>query len=486
MRRFFILLNLLFFTALCAHATLWGLKSDFIDETTHLPRGNTNTIHLLAPIVAGEPVYYALHTDDFKNVARYKTIIPQFFNAWFEGTLAQIKQAGREEEFKDIIPILARGADIRLTDNDEQARLIIHFIPLKKIQEKFGNGVAGCVDSSQRPLHMYLPTNRLRFILLSLGLQTQTSVSVHEVGHTLGISDQYRRARTNNSDALFSEDTGAPSIMDRDNVITCDDATGLINAIDLVRGTSRGEGWKGLCDSDVHTYQNGLTENKTGYRFIMDEYQHITLENYQNGKRASSVVYNVDLRNNASPFVRYTPVSVEQADAQGRPLKAVGPDGETFFYSYVYNVQMELIVKNGKIKQYNRSLRDSQAKGSAPVYQRDTFFGQDGKLCVISGEHKANKASEVQFLRGLRISKEDAAGYTAEQAITRMFDATGKLQVNLHQQAPENTFPLLTPQDNNAAQEDLSFKIKTATLTAEQKNLYKQLDEWLFNLSDFF
>jgi len=54
MRRFFILLHILIFTALCAHANMWGLQSDFIDEVTRNPRGNTDTLYLLAPIVAGE------------------------------------------------------------------------------------------------------------------------------------------------------------------------------------------------------------------------------------------------------------------------------------------------------------------------------------------------------------------------------------------------------------------------------------------------
>ena len=490
MRSFFLFLSIVLFTPLGLCASEWGLLPSFVEEETAQERVSLQDKRfLLSHIIAGEPIYYTLTTDDPKGTQRYHQLVTQAFNDWFEQTFEYIRRSGRKEEFKDIVPLLRRGIDMREAQEGQQPLLDISFIPLKQLRKNCSAHAIACVETSLHPLKMYLPTERWLFALLSFGQQTQQVIVTHEVGHTLGLSDQYRQARSQKSDTIFSADTDSSTIMDMKPHITCDDATGLINAIDLVRGTSRAEGWKGLCDTDIHTYQDGTVQNRSGYRFIIRQNQYIEMETYQNGKRTQTRSYDLDLQNTDSPFIHYKPVEVLLTDNNGRPLHASGPNGEDIYYAYVFDGKTELIIKGDKIKQFNRTYRDPKVRYFAPTYQRSSLFAQNGKICALSGELYANRAGEVSFLRGIHISDKAKDGYIAEETIIRIFGKRGKLETSMWQKAEEETFPSMTAlQTGNTspAGDPMSFQIKAAVVSAEQKNLYKQLDEWLFNLSDFF
>lgn len=74
----------------------------------------------------------------------------------------------------------------------------------------------------------------------------------HELGHVLGLGDLYKRGRWNGD---FSEGSGLKhSLMKKAQTLTCDDADGLIGALDIALGKERT--FKSFCNNN-YMYHNG-------------------------------------------------------------------------------------------------------------------------------------------------------------------------------------------------------------------------------------
>lgn len=486
MRRY-LLLSLLFLAALGVQAGQWGFLPDFVNENTGAGK-ETSAVpaekkFLTHAIVNGNPVYYRIaELPDEKERPQRQDQISGLFKKWFEGTLKQIRARGREQEFADIIPILERGVDLRLAGTQQDADIVYHFIRLKDLQDICGSHAAGCLNSDEKPLQIYIPTDDMRFIVFSLGQQSTQSVGIHETGHALGLSDQYILARSDNSDAMYSAPTNAPAVMDRALDITCDDATGLINAIDLVRGTSRGR-WQGLCETDYRDYEGGLAYNKTGFRFTLHDLGHIVMETYWDGKRTAAKEYSIDLKNNASEFVEYIPNKVLLADGQGRPLQAIASTGETIYFEYVFDKINTMVVADDKVKQFSQDFYNPKAVGGQSRRTRSVMFGKRGALCMLAGTVYANKATDLEMLWGVEKAPSGMSGYQASRRLVRAFDRKGKLELSLWQEKPQADFPMMTvSKEMTSGWPGSSPVIGKKPLTAEQEEINQLADAWMEKL----
>ena len=485
-KKIFIIAVLLGCTALGATASQWGLLPDFVNETTGAGQQELKVPaqkrFLLHPIVEGRPVYYRINgAKNEKQNQAYQSRIRSFFDIWFTGALEQIRQSGREQEFADIIPILERGVDLRLAATDSEADIIYYFVPLKQIESICGENTAGCLIPDQRPLRLYIPTDKLLFAVMSLGKQSPDSVGIHETGHALGLSDQYILARSENSDIIFSAPSEEESVMNHASSVTCDDVTGLINAIDLVRGTSRGK-WNGLCQTDFREYNEGTNYNKVGFRFSAQDYKKITMETYWDGRRIAAKEFGLDLQNNASEFAQYTPASVELADSQNRPLQATTSNGETIYYAYVFDKTIAMVVKNGKIKQFSQDFYNPEAQRAQVLRKRVVFFAKGGQLCGLLGTVYANKSGEVEMLWDMQKDPDLETGFRVGRRLVRAYNAKGELEHNLWQEKPKADFPGIAPAQNPVLGSDYASLVRTVALSEEQKEIIRQADAWFNSL----
>ena len=491
MKKLFILVSILLFPTLYVHANMWSFSSDFVDDATGAGRdasANTEPKFLMAPIVNGKPIYYELHTDKPQNTEKYKEMIPEFFNTWFTGTLDQIKQKKRTHEFTDIISILESGANLHQAQGKQKAHIIFHFLVLEDMQQECGGPAGGCIFTDQSPLLVYLPSDQ----------DWALRVGTHEIGHALGLADQYLEQRSNYSDTIFHSSAAQDSIMySSRNGVSCDDATGIINAIDLVRGSSNGRAWKGLCKKDKNIYKDGAPD-KDGYRINLRNFKDVLIEKYQNGKSVKSKVYTFDSSHDATTaFAHYIPQNIDKTDKHKRPIQATTADGEKIYYAYVYHGQIELVIKNGKVKQFSKNFyipynNNAYSPETARKYERMTFSMINGELCRLNGVIFADKSRQVQLLKGVDINGPHPTGYSFafKENIFHKFDKKGKAVEAVSYTTDTAKAPLpphsqsnqINPPDND----ELGTHIQQSVSKADEQSIPEQMDEWVKHLKDFF
>lgn len=180
---------------------------------------------------------------------KYEEMISQNYNEWFAQTAKIIRSAGREQEFADVLQILDRGISVEFSRPGQAADIVFYIVPFKEMQQACGKTAGGCYIRGNDMPTIYLPKNQLLMALLSAGRVNTRRIGVHEIGHSLGLSDQYKQARNKNTHDRYSSVQTGKSVMNHSGSLTCDDADGIVNLIDIAQGTARGgnKGWKSLC-----------------------------------------------------------------------------------------------------------------------------------------------------------------------------------------------------------------------------------------------
>jgi hypothetical protein len=194
------------------------------------------------------------------------------YNSWFQNALNHIYTSAKEDEqfvtgdvmilplngvarvvhkntkewFSDIIPILRRGVRVDVVPSStEKADLQIRVFSHKKDLLAYCE-CKTCLACSLSGTSTQPPE-------IVLGRDWNEGILQHEIGHTFGLTDVYGTAYQQNSAKYYHSTANAESsIMQGSRLghLTCDDADGLINVIDLVRHVKTRrikEGWHSLC-----------------------------------------------------------------------------------------------------------------------------------------------------------------------------------------------------------------------------------------------
>ena len=223
----------------------WGILQDSIDEDSFG----------VDKLLRHETIYYAV-ADDI--TPQEEEIFTNALRKWPADTLKAIKNAGREEEFKDIVNLLQRDLVLKKTDmtNGEVT------LAIDPTGEICGKDASGCFADS----HQVIVWQKFRHRF--------DEVVTHEVGHFYGLGDQYERARYNSSSTYSSNvNTQEGSIMRNSfaskGQLTCDDYDGFINLIDLRLSQKNGsfsarsrKGWRSLCPKTKNFYKEAKTVNR--------------------------------------------------------------------------------------------------------------------------------------------------------------------------------------------------------------------------------
>ena len=81
----------------------WGLLKETVADTSF-------NIYAIDNLIGGRPIRYAVSKEVTE---KEKNILADNLRAWPEQTLNFIKTSGREKEFADIVPFLAREMELR-------------------------------------------------------------------------------------------------------------------------------------------------------------------------------------------------------------------------------------------------------------------------------------------------------------------------------------------------------------------------------------
>ena len=158
-------------------------------------------------------------------------MLRQNYQAWFNFALQTVKESGREKEFEDLLPALRTQVVVQ---KDCAAPDILFFIlPAQEMEKACRSSAAlACVDNTSVPYKLYFSPKKGLANWASGGNENMLA---HELGHTLGLADQYRYGRINSSMVYHTPDSskGIMSNAKRGITFSCDEADGLINLLDV-------------------------------------------------------------------------------------------------------------------------------------------------------------------------------------------------------------------------------------------------------------
>ena len=413
---------------LYAAAAPWGAVANYTEpKAGQTSAKRPGERYLIAQILDGRPIRAKLTlAKDSTKYQSYEKIISQGYNRWFQETAQQIRAACREKEFAVILPLLEKGVPVRFVGEVDEADIEFLIVPFKEVGE-YCRGAAGCyIHSDQFPLpQIVLPQDNIFWRVVSLGEIKTANIGLHEIGHSLGLSDQYERARSLNSHPLYStEETYKNSVMYNATSLSCDDADGIINLIDLTRGFSRGGelGWRSLCKKSDVVYVRSAPLTKGPYVITaLDQGKKWRLEAFDKGSKKAEYVLAVNLYSKSMPLEDISE-TVFRRDSAGRPLSAKSSEGEEVYYSYVYDRKVRLAVRNGEV---------TNATVWQPVYKKNkrneklfsVYFGEGGGLSVIGYTRpysSKGKKGTMIYIGGLD-KREKSADVSLE------FDAKGNI-----------------------------------------------------------
>ncbi|MBQ4493078.1 MAG: hypothetical protein II972_00520, partial [Elusimicrobiaceae bacterium] len=214
-------------------------------------------------------------------------VVKQAFKLWFTETIKAIKEAGREDEFADIIPLLDRSVKAILVDYKSNRNFInFSFTTNTRMHSICDNNtrdvVAGaCFNRATKEIFSPNPfTEELfytRKALMGYLRTTTIPILAHEIGHYYGLVDQYKDFGDSNPIHKTKDRVIVGSSLmaaaAANNMLYCDDIDGFINLIDITLSKQNGwsqrakNGWASFCNGkNVPHYTQDVTYKDTFYK----------------------------------------------------------------------------------------------------------------------------------------------------------------------------------------------------------------------------
>lgn len=433
----------------CAPALAFGANWAFLEDVDEpspnvSPSANSSgagSRYLLHRVLAGNPlrvwvtdgdpaaVLHRGEKGDEAKIVKYERLVSENYARWFSEPAKIIRSSGREVEFADVLPVLDRGISVQFVNGKQSPDLIVSALTLEELWELCQGAGCHCgpADSEWGVHQIFLPKPDFwhKYNLKQIGQ--------HETGHSLGLSDQYKEFRSVNSHPLYHTDISQKSVMDTTSPsITCDDADGIINLIDLLRGFSRGGelGWRSLCRKSKTYYVKGKPVPAGPYAVkLRDNGKKWILQISRPGEQIKEAELPLDLQAGLSPFVLLKE-TVREQDAAGRTVFAQGPDGEEIYYSYVYDKRIRLVTRKGRVLLGEVTTAEWE-KGRLRQKTQMNYFGEEGG-CSMAGWRKEGRGKNKKG--SAFYEKHDSSGSITESRYVD-FNRNGSVSDPLNSEA---------------------------------------------------
>lgn len=395
----------LFSCACAAFAAPWGILTDAAVE-----RGDGVPRFVIFKVASGEPINYCI--DNFSSVSdeTVSSRVEQAFNEWMGNTYKYIRKSSRTKEFEDLKDILTRPVKLNKVDcgylaydkeedipsalkevnkqrtvpASEDIRFI--FVNQGKSADCSRGSSTGCHRGGQKTSKGFIP-QQIQVIATNEGYSTL----LHEVGHSLGLSDQYLSARSNSYE-LYGSSMVNPSIMDDAQTIKCDDAEGIINVLDcVVFKKARGgqEGWHSICPGSKDVYINCSAKGRGELIALSKSKKYVAITEYDEKGQHINTTRLANEGNNAFYDI-FTKTkedfSEEKRDQKGRVIFLKDKEGAETKISYPKDGIMETFtLKNSKFSPEDKivsgnstvSVVISGGAKSAKIFNALSDFGEE-------------------------------------------------------------------------------------------------------------
>lgn len=385
MKNIFILVSMF----VCAPALL-AAPFGFLDSSVSR-LGEGSPFALLRKIARGEPVCIRLENQtDKKDNAFYLEKVQQGYQRWFRETWQQIVAAKRTAEFEDLREVLNATVSVAMEgEGCSTPDLEMHVIPTHQVWKECHLRTVACVVATQRPLKLFFSHRG--------SSNKNWNVLMHELGHTLGLADQYKYGRVNASAQYHTPDSGEGRMAN--GKFSCDDADGMINLLDVaVFKQARGgaDGWRSLCKKRAYKYVNGRPSSNDKY---VVEYQGEVISLLEFNSKGALVRARLFPKKSSNLFFDFeTPASIvfQEANSNGQVIYEKRAGSKEMFCSYTYEKKQCIFLQNGELvallgvlRQRNKgrfvefSLVESDGQKSDFVYEGQ---GKHGTLSYWHGK----------------------------------------------------------------------------------------------------
>ncbi len=272
-RSLFILLALTLLAGTLHAKRPWGVLDDMVEDTSF-------EIYAIDNLIDKRPIHYAVAKDV---TPEEEAIFKNNILKWPAEALRVIQKSGRTQEFQDILPLLQTPLHLQKVSPEQD--LDIYFsIPR---EPACGNSVACFKHPGEEPFS--------QVVIVAEARNKVKKLSLHEIGHYFGLSDQYDFPSNVPHSEYSSDVSEEGSVMDDNEELTYDDVDGFINLLDLRLAQRRNgqfsarakKGWKSLNPRSKNMYQNATTINRQRFdSWGMDilDAEVIVRREYENGK----------------------------------------------------------------------------------------------------------------------------------------------------------------------------------------------------------
>ena len=392
----------------------WSTPFGFLPGVENRDNPNSPAL-LLRKIVDGKPVCAEVRNfrkDDTHTDEEYLEMLRRNYQAWFDYALKTVEESGREQEFEDILPALRTQIAVR--KDCETPDILLVILKAKEIVKACRSSVAvACVDNTSVPYKLYFAPKKG---LVSLALGGNGVILSHELGHTLGFSDQYRYGRINSSGVYHTPDSskGIMSSAQLGRRFSCDEADGLINLLDVgVYGNARGgkQGWRSFCAKRNYRYVQGRPTSNAKY-VVEVELPNVVVRTFDKAGALQNTQYFPDAKDYT--FDIQTVFTAVEKDKSGRLLYGTSPRGEEMYCSYVYERKRCVVVKDSA----NVALLEEYSPAK--------------NMRIVSLAHSAPNNKSI-WLRGFITKDEKFLMYKSHEALFEFDFSTGALVIKKQQ-----------------------------------------------------
>lgn len=351
MKKFLVFFGFFLFAShLACWAAPWGMDPEYKPaQTQEEKEKSVGEGHLLRSFLQGKTVRITLWIENerYGEFERFSHFIIQSYQSWFDNAAKRIIKKRREQEFADVLPYLQRPLSIEVVRGEDADMKVKVYATRKNMRKDVYKE-----DWKERIDCLGVYSQIEKFIAISKqhSIRQPKEVLLHEIGHSLGFADQYYRARWR-ADEVYSSNS-LDSIMNGEETsrLTCDDADGLINLIDLTLGLNRGgeKGWISLCSATGDSYKAGMSTRTNRYRVGIRDDDSVVIEEYEHGKKISAVQFRF-AEEDSNPFAIVEEEKVLKRSPGGIPALVKGKNGEEIYYIRAYERFEKIVTKDGKL-----------------------------------------------------------------------------------------------------------------------------------------
>ena len=372
MKRILLLLGLFLLTPVALTAKPTALMSNYIHDSKR---------YMTYKIVRGQPLNVLVQVPRFpERQSDYEAYVLRLYDRWFHSATAVIRSSNRRE-FDDLLPVLSQPAKIRFVSNQEKYDIKFRFVSPKEVRGEIGGHSNGAFSFSPDGAEIVVSDK------IDWQRDTISSVHLHEVGHSLGLDEQYYygegEGRNASVDVNYASPVREKSVMNNNapkyvKGITEDDADGLVLAVDFALGNyNRGgeKGWKSLDPKSELYYVHGKVGNSPhSFRLDGNEVHLIKYDERGNFLSARKLPFSSQGLN-VLDELQVTHILLR--DQQGRPIVEKGPHGQTIYTSYFYETVLKLVEKNDQVLRYEKTTFDDR-DAKKPLFKEVVSASQEG------------------------------------------------------------------------------------------------------------